>query len=248
MKPTFTELCKQFLYETFKDTSLQAFLKKKYLSLFEKNKEQEQNAVFKKHAEAVIRSFADCMETHDIAYTLAYGSMLGAVREHGFIKHDLDIDVHVWYDNNHNFVRECLESYGFKLVRYITVDEDKTAREETYSKDGVSIDVFYIYVAENGQPYSCCFAKFRDCVSWNMSIYRHGGLMPRRFELPFTHERVKVPFEGLELYIQKNAHDLLQMVYGKDYMTPNPTWEADFQNPHVIEWTEKVAKLVRVAE
>ena len=41
----------------------------------------------------ILKSIADFCQKNDIIYYLAYGTMLGAVRENGMIAWDYDIDV-----------------------------------------------------------------------------------------------------------------------------------------------------------
>lgn len=241
-RPSFIEFTKQCLYDMFEGTALKKYLKSFYLKHTENKNKAERNVVFKEHAISVLKSFIECMDSNSIEYTLAFGSMLGAVREHGFIKHDLDIDTHIWYNGNCEHIQSCLEKYGFELIHYFSVDDDKNGREETYIKDGVTIDIFYIYEAINDLPYCCDFVKFKDSVDWTMSNYKHGGLLPRRIELPFSRDRKLTKFEGVDVYIQANAHEILSMRYGSDYMIPNPGWVNGFNNPHVIEWSEKIAK------
>lgn len=40
----------------------------------------------------VIQEFDEVMTSNSYRYFLIFGSMLGAVREHGLIKHDMDLD------------------------------------------------------------------------------------------------------------------------------------------------------------
>lgn len=245
-RPSIIEFIKQLLYDIFEGTAMKKYLKAFYLKHVIKKDQIERNAVFKEHAVSVLKSFKECMDANNIEYTLAFGSMLGAVREHGFIKHDLDLDTNIWYNGNCEYIQKCLEEYGFKLIHFFSVDDDKNGREETYIKDGVTIDIFYIYDAIQDLPYCCDFVKFKDSVDWTMSNYKHGGLLPRRLELPFSRNRVMAEFEGVEVYIQENAHEILSMRYGSDYMVPNPGWVNGFDNPHIIEWYGKIAKFTKL--
>ena len=57
-----------------------------------------------------------CRE-HDISYTLAYGSVLGAVRHGGFIPWDDDLDVCMTADNYNKFIRLYKNNDDYTLQR-----------------------------------------------------------------------------------------------------------------------------------
>lgn len=197
---------------------------------------------FSIHGLEVLKSFDDIMSGSNIKYSLAFGSMLGAVREKGFIKHDLDIDVYVWIEDYSSSFVDLLKSNGFSLKHTFSVDNDKLGKEDTIEKNGVQIDIFYVYPALFGRkyPYCCDFVVFDDCRSRRQSIRKHGGLLPRRIEMPMSNEVVRVPFENTKLPILNNAHEYLSFRYGTDYMTPNPNW-VNSTNKYIIPWVDKVA-------
>ena len=49
------------------------------------------------------------MLSHGVNYMMVAGSMLGAVREQGFIKHDFDIDVAIFAKEGPDRVQQILE-------------------------------------------------------------------------------------------------------------------------------------------
>jgi phosphorylcholine metabolism protein LicD len=204
------------------------------------NNTLEQISSFHKKGLLVLKDFTDALDQININYTLAFGTMLGAVREHGFIKHDLDIDLMIWIEEYSEIIPERLKKAGFELVKNYTVDDRETGYEETYKRDGIGIDVFYLYTQDDGLPYCCDFLTFPDCASIEYSIKRHGGLMPRKLELPYTKERKKVIFENLELYIPDNAHEILRFRYGDDYMIPNTNWGISSYDNHISIMEGKV--------
>lgn len=200
---------------------------------------KERNRIFQESALSVLIDFHNCMEKYGYSYTLAFGSMLGAVREKGFIKHDCDIDTQMWIDEWKPEMEVHLNEAGFVLDHKFLIEEGKLGREETYTKNGVAIDIFYIYPAINDYPYCCDFLGRKDAPTYRMCNQKYGGAIPRRLEMPFEKERILVPFENTELYIPKNAHILLKFRYGESYMTPNPEWTISSYNNHIIEWDDK---------
>lgn len=209
---------------------------KKYINILKKKR----NKQFLRYGIDVLCKFDHCLTSMNIPYSLAFGSMLGAAREKGFIKHDLDLDVVIWNEDYTLDLRKCLLAEGFTLVHEILVDGGNSGREETYSYKGVTIDVFSLYPAIDKYPYCCVFYGVKDSVSLKDSMEKYGYLIPQRIQMPWIKEFVKVPFESLMLPITKNAHELLSYRYGVDYMKPNPNWQYySVKNDSVKMWNEK---------
>lgn len=202
---------------------------------YKKHLSKKRNDTFKKNALLVLKAFDRIMEQEDMIYTLAFGTMLGAVRENGFISHDLDIDVFMWRDDYSHRIPDALSRGGFKLCHTFLADRGNLGREETYEKDGVTIDIFYIYPPFNELPYVCDFGPFPGLVSNEQSMRERGGVLARRIEIPVSKTRIKVHFEDIELYIPDNYKEFLSSRYGDDYMIPKPSWR-NGDNPHIVNW------------
>lgn len=206
-----------------------------------KNKiNQRRNAAFRANALNVLKEFDSVMEQGKLFYTLAFGTMLGAVREHGFIKHDMDIDVFMWIEDYNNGMSQLLSRYGFKLCHVFLTENGNLGREETYEKDGVTIDIFYVYPPISNLPYTCDFGPVPGAVTNEQSMRELGKVRARRIEIPVSKERIKVKFEDVELYIPSNYDQFLTFRYGSDYMVPNPSW-SNGPNPHIINWDDVVS-------
>ena len=190
----------------------------------------------------VLNTFDKVMTENGYKYSLAFGTMLGAVREKGFIKHDADIDVFMWIDDYSPAFVDCLLKNGFTFAHTFSVDNDKLGKEDTIMFDNVQIDIFYIYPPLEGRslPYCCDFVVHSDCLSREHSVRKYGGLLPRRLEMPMSRNVIRVPFESLSLPVLENAQEYLSYRYGNDYMTPNPNWVSG-PNPNIIPWQGKVA-------
>ena len=167
--------------------------------------------------------------------------MLGAVREKGLIKHDLDLDVVMWSEDYTPKLRTALENYGFQLVHELSVDGGRKGREETYILKDVSIDIFYIYPAIDEHPYYCDFYCCEGSVSFVDSMRKYGCIKARRLQMPWKKDFIRVPFETLSLPICSNAHEILTFRYGEDYMIPNPKWNYLGLNKYITIWEEETA-------
>ena len=194
------------------------------------------NRKFRCNAMSVFTDMINCLNSNNVSYTLAFGTLLGAMREHGFIKHDLDIDLAMWKDERPENLTQLLCESGFKLQHSFKIENGDWGLEETYVKNGVHIDIFYFYPSIEKYPYCCDFTAFGECASFSSSMKRYGRVQARRIELPMCRERMIVKFENISVYVPNNAHQLLSFRYGDDYMIPNKKWCG--YNEHIHEWMD----------
>lgn len=182
-----------------------------------------------------IKAFDKVMSTNGFNYTLAFGTLLGAIREHGFIKHDDDIDFIMWYKDYNEDLIPLLEKAGFKLISSFSIDNDKYGKEDTFIYNGILVDIYYMYELDDFQ-YPCCtwYINQPDCCSRKRSVQKYGGLAVLRIELPISHETIRVSFYDTYLPVPKNYDEVLQCRYGDDYMIPIPGYKAP--STYVHRW------------
>jgi SAM-dependent methyltransferase len=146
---------------------------------------------------------------------LAYGSLLGAVRDGHVIGHDTDADIA--YLSNHTHPGDiALES--FALERFLQARGWRTQRErvglvhalvEDAAGDHRQIDIFVAIITDDH--------LFLDRVV-------EAQLDRSAFEPQST-----VLLEGVEVLAPADPHALLEATYGPDYLTPDPAFR--FDNP-----------------
>lgn len=217
-----------------------SILKPFYYS-FKQKVNKNLNDKFRVHALDLLKNFDECMQDLDIQYTLIFGSLLGAIREKGFIGHDLDIDVAIFYDDRSKMMIRKLEDYGFHIHQRFSIDDGHLGCEESflYKNTDVSIDIFYIHPAINEDPYVCCWNRVQDSVTFEESMKKYGYVIPRRIELPIDRKMIRVDFEDIKVNITKNAHKVSEYSYGPNYMIPDPYYVAPTE--HRVVWIEKRA-------
>lgn len=194
---------------------------------------------FKLNGIEVLRLFDKVMLDNNIPYTIFAGTMLGAVREHGFIPHDTDIDVAIFYMDRPNNLTDILYTYGFKRVRRFSVRNGNQGLEETYVKDNVFLDIFYIYYDDANVTYQCDFHSERGTISYEDSMRKYGYVRARRLEFPVHHMFLRISFSNISVSIIENYDEWLSCRYGQDYMVPNPDFYDNGENPYIItDWLE----------
>ncbi len=203
-------------------------------------KHHRENSNLMKNGIEALTMFDKCLSDNGYLYSLGAGTLLGAIREKGFIKHDEDIDIFMWIEDYSLELINLLKSSGFYLRHSYSIENDSWGREDSFVYKGVQVDIFYIYPALDQYSYFTDYLLFPDSNSREMSISTHGGLMPRRIQIPILKSIKRVQFETLMLPVTINADEVLTFRYGKDYIIPNAKWRAGDVNPMVTVWPEKV--------
>ena len=203
---------------------------------------RRRNAHFRQNATEVLYQFDSCMNEYGYHYTLIFGSLLGAIREKGFISHDCDIDTALYIEERNQQLYDALSKYGFSLIRRFSIKDGSLGCEETftYKNTGVTVDVFYICPAIVHYPYVCCWNYGEGCASYRETMKKYGGITPRRIELPFNHKTNRVQFETIFVNIPENAHQISEFCYGANYMTPDPNYI--IPTDHRVVWKEVKAR------
>ena len=210
---------------------------------YKRHLSNKRNTQFKKYAVNVLQEFDSIMASIEVDYSLAYGSMLGAVREHGFIEHDLDIDVFLRAEDYSIKIKDSLIASGFSVVHIFTLEDGKLGRAETYCKYDVSIDLFYVYPAIDSRgDYTCVFSPFPGYITWKHSQDSKGGLLVQKWDTPLSRSTIKMKFESLMLPVSSNYDELLKLTYGELYMVPDPNFHGEGIHCYE-EWRGKIGIL-----
>lgn len=228
----------------YRDNKLMRFLFVKphryYQNKRLENFRKKEKKAFKRGALETLTALDKCLKEAGVDYSLATGTLLGAIREKGFIPHDIDIDIFVWNEDYSNKLIETMANHGFKIQYSFSVDGGKLGREDSFRYKGVQVDIFYVYSPHGELPYFTDYTTFEDAPSRELSVKKHGGLKPRKISMPIIREFKTVPFENLSLPVVTNAEEVLQSRYGKDFMTPKPEWSPADSNPYVVEMEDKI--------
>lgn len=109
---------------------------------------------------SMLDDITDCCDRHGLRYVLGGGTCLGAVRHHGFIPWDDDIDINMPRKDHDRFVRIFAEEYGSRywvhtpqstsgygltLSRVLLKGTSVRTREDFQNKEcGAFVDIFVI--------------------------------------------------------------------------------------------------------
>lgn len=130
-----------------------------------------------------VHSFCDA---NDIQYSIAYGTLIGAMRHKGFIPWDDDVDIVMPRRDFERFCKTYQSENGMKMIYYgndrtalaafaRVVECDKTdyqtERPWTKQRSGVWIDVFPLDGVANQEEYSRLYKRLKP-ISWIVYKFR----------------------------------------------------------------------------
>ena len=183
--------------------------------------------MLKKNGPQVLKDLAVIFKKHGIPAFAAYGTMLGFVRDHGFIAHDDDIDIGVlpgeWTPQR--LLRVLLdEEKGFRVLFIFKFRDKVTEFKVEYKK--IPIDFFFYEQTDT------------ECLS-HLYFFVEGVKYPspNANSMKVVHtpkfdgiEWIKV-FEG-EFPVLKNPERYLAALYGEGWRVPDKGWHDD-KRPHI---------------
>lgn len=187
---------------------------KAFFYCVEKNKLRGMHRVGYEYADEL----GKILDKSGINYFYTYGTMLGLVREGGFIAHDSDIDMGVILDDNFSWekLETCLKSIGFHKKHFFTYNDRIT--EQTYIKNGLSVDFFAYMLTENNSMLTYCYVKEEgkeyEKDQWSIRYYKHSMFEGMK----------KIECHDVSFRIPLNPEKYLEEVYGPSWKTPNSGW------------------------
>jgi hypothetical protein len=171
---------------------------------------------FRKHCKELLELTDSILRKNNIEYWLNYGTLLGAYRDHSFIKHDYDLDVAVLM-NDSEHVKEVMLSAGLRLKFEARFGDwnKPVCLEYRFEYKGVCIDFnFYSVVDNTAYTYDFSFD--------NAPLIKIGERILVTTELvtnPFC-GTCEFEFMGKNYKVPTNTEEYIIANYGKDYRIP----------------------------
>ena len=162
--------------------------------------------------------FKEIADRNDFRFFLAYGTLLGAIREKDFIDHDEDIDLGADYQDVDVFMSMLFElrEHGFEVARWDDRGLISIIRNNEY------IDIYF-------------FKKYNDKLLINC-----GEPLPKQY----LDNQGVIEFKGVEFNAPADTVGAVEYWYGKDWQTP-AQW-LDFHTPKWRIWMFKAMQWVKL--
>ncbi len=177
-----------------------------------------QNRNLQKNGYNVLSKFSSICYENQIPFWLEFGTLLGAYREKGFIKHDLDMDFGIFYEDLDK-IQKKLNVEGFKLIRKFACDNDVDGIELTYRFDNVSFDIFVFHHLNDSKMKCNSFTLLRD------SKNNYTGYASVK-EIYFDDKGIEpFVFNGILVGVPKDIENHLKLNYGDNFMTPDRNFD-----------------------
>ncbi len=153
----------------------------------------------KEDAKYLLCTVKHVYEKNGIDLILAYGTLLGAIREHDFISHDMDMDTMIWardMDKALSLTLE-LEKYGIKMCSYVL----PWIFSYEYKGAGLDVDVLHDPI----WPWTKHFCLVQE------------RYIPRKF----FENTTPLEFQGEEFVAPADPEKVLVYHYGKNWRIPS---------------------------
>ena len=181
--------------------------------------------------EILEKVFSLC-EREKIPCFVDYGTLLGCVREHSFIRHDDDIDFGLFSGSVDvaRFVR-CLLADGFTFKRGFLFEGKLT--EIAFFYKGISVDFFFHFLEESH--------LWAQCYGTGGSIPKHDEKIPVlsvvRTYRPCIPALKQSCLSGVKVLIPANAEEVLRAHYGSGWKIPDSHWNRAGEGDYCVKKT-----------
>ena len=169
----------------------------------------------------VLGNVVNILEKNGINTFCAYGTLLGFIRDGGFIKNDSDIDMGIVSTDDFSWDRleEVLTYIGLKKTRHFELNDNIT--EQSYIMNGVNIDFFLYTETEYGMTANVYW------IDENRKYKFDGGHSVMYRDAPKIDKVEFIKINSINVPIPSNYEEYLVVNYGKDWRIPDPNFKPE---------------------
>ena len=182
---------------------------------------KRQNRAFMKYGMEALHEAVAATDECGGKLFMAFGSLLGAYREKGFIPFDYDLDMGLLASERTDRLVASMRKHGFSLLRPYYIKTTNRICLDKYDYKGVHVDVHYFYNDNQGNLY-CDLCLPHESKPWREANATDGFPTIIRTVPDTTFS--KQLFLGEQVYMPDRTEEWLRTLYGDHFMTPDPKW------------------------
>lgn len=175
---------------------------------------------------SVLKNVDDVCRQSGIEYFVDFGTLLGIVRDNGFIKNDDDIDISIIGDSADPLVvLKKFLSEGFCFVHALTYRG--VIKEFTVSLNKLTVDFFFSKrIGDAGRTHHIFY------FDPNVNYKKPEENSVKERVLPYVKDIKRVCFKEIEIMVPDDCENYLAFLYGKSWKIPDPTFVTGTQSTY----------------
>lgn len=181
-----------------------------------------------KYGDETIQRLHHFFKENGVEYYLDFGTLLGIVRENGFIRHDDDIDLTIRNSPiSPKLLLKKLTMAGFDFVHGFHAEG--RILEATIMWKGLTVDLFFGR-EDKSKPgglvlYGCLYDPSVSYPAPNANTWRAAFF-------PISTRAIPYQFHGFEICVPSQTEDMLTIEYGPCWRTPIRNFEFKEEDHH----------------
>lgn len=220
---------KKLIVRILKSTSIGRWFYKPLHALYRLYSVPHRQRLLKRYGPEVLADLAEIFKRHHIPAFAAYGTMLGFIRDHGFIPHDDDMDIGIMPNTvtPQQLLRILLEKErGFKILFIFKFREQVVEFKVEYKH----IPVDFFFFEGDQEEVRCSLFFFKEEEHYPTPNANSIKIL----HLPPFKGITMVPVYGCDFPVLEDTENALAALYGATWRIPDKKWNDD-KRPHIVE-------------
>ena len=200
-----------------------------YLNKRSEKENNEKNKMLKKEGLLIIQKVEQALKTSGLCYFADYGTLLGIIRDHDFIKWDLDIDygLIVGEEFDWKYFERNMNSHGFTKKREFILNNKIS--EQTYSCGNLTVD-FFGHTLLSDKMFGHIFFRKQDYIYKSKYDFHVDQVSYSKVTTTKS-----ILFNGIQVTVPTNSEKYLESIYSSNWRTPVKDWVDPNTDGHRVE-------------